>query len=108
MLEDFMAVDDSSFKTLLSRSETHDIFAHSPLDNPLQANESAAANEKDVGGVHTDIFLLRMLAPALGRDVANGPFQNLQQRLLNAFTRDVSRDGNILGLTGDFINLINI
>jgi len=30
-------------------------------------------------------FLLRMLATALGRDVADRAFQNLQQRLLHAF-----------------------
>jgi hypothetical protein len=46
--------------------------------------------------------------PPLRRHVANRPFQDLQQRLLHAFARDVPRDGHVFRLARDLVNLINI
>src|SRR5579875_2642546 len=49
-----------------------------------------------------------MLAAPLRRHVSNRSFEDFQQRLLNAFTRNVSRDRWILVLAADFIDLIYI
>ena len=58
--------------------------------------------------VHADVFLLRMLAPALRRDVADRAFENFQQRLLHAFAGHVARDGHVFRLARDLVNLVNI
>ena len=44
----------------------------------FQANESAAADEQNVAGIHRCKFLMRMLASTLWRNIGNGSFQNLQ------------------------------
>ncbi len=48
------------------------------------------------------------LRPPCGGHAANGAFQNLQQRLLHAFAGDVARDGDVLGLARDLVNLVNV
>ena len=42
------------------------------------------ADEEDVRGVHLDVLLLGMLAPALGRHVGHGALEHLQEGLLHA------------------------
>ncbi len=49
-----------------------------------------------------------MLAPALGRDVAGAAFENFQERLLHAFTRDVARDADVIGLAADLVDLVDV
>jgi hypothetical protein len=49
-----------------------------------------------------------VLAAALGRDVANGAFEDLQQGLLHALARNVAGDGHVLSLARDLVNLVNI
>ena len=49
-----------------------------------------------------------MLSAALGRNTGNRAFQDLQKRLLNALARNVSRDRNILGLSADLVDLVDI
>jgi hypothetical protein len=61
-------------------------------DDLFQAGEGAAADEQDVGRVHLQEFLLRMLAPALRRNGGGGAFHQLEQRLLHALARHVARD----------------
>jgi hypothetical protein len=73
----------------------------SPTNAPPQMNRMSL-------GVHADVFLLGMLAAALRRHVANRAFEDLQQRLLHAFARNVARDGDVLGLARDLVNLVNI
>ena len=41
-------------------------------------DERPAANKQNVRRVHADVFLLRMFAPALGRNVADRAFQDFQ------------------------------
>jgi hypothetical protein len=72
-----------------------------PTNAPPQMNKMPL-------GVHLDVFLLRMLASALRRHVANGALQDFQQRLLHAFARNVARDGNVFGLARDLVDLVNI
>ena len=59
-------------------------------------------------GIDADVFLLRMLAAALRRNVADGAFENLQQRLLHAFAGNIARDRNVLRLAGDLVDLVDV
>ena len=55
------------------------------LHDFIETDKSAATDEQNFFGVDLDVFLVRMLAPALRRDVAGAAFENFQQRLLHAF-----------------------
>jgi hypothetical protein len=48
------------------------------------------------------------LRPPLGRDVGDGPLQDLEERLLHPFARHVARDGRVLGLPGDLVDLVDV
>ena len=58
--------------------------------------------------VDLDKFLVRVLAPALRRDIGDRTLDNLQQRLLHALAGNVARDGGILALAGDLVDLVDI
>ncbi len=73
----------------------------SPTKAPPQMNRM-------FDGVYRSELLVRMLAAALGRHIGDGAFQNLQQRLLDAFAGDVARDGRVLVLTADLVDLVYI
>jgi hypothetical protein len=75
---------------------------------PFSPSNAPAADKQDVGGINLHVILLRVFAPALGRNVGDGAFQDLQQRLLHAFARYVARDAGRIGLAGDLINLVNV
>ena len=49
-----------------------------------------------------------MLASALRRDVGNRALDDLQKRLLDALAGDVARNGGILALAGDLVDLVHI
>ncbi|OPY10962.1 MAG: hypothetical protein A4E67_00381 [Syntrophaceae bacterium PtaB.Bin038] len=49
-----------------------------------------------------------MLAPALGRDVRQGPLDDLEQRLLDALAGDVPGDGGAARLAGDLVDLVDV
>ena len=48
-----------------------------------------------------------MLAAALRRHIDHRALQNLQQRLLHALARDVARDGGVVALAGDLVDLVD-
>ena len=82
--------------------------ADAPLDDLLEADERAAADEQDVGRVDLQELLLRVLAAALGRHVGDGALDDLQQRLLHALAGDVAGDGGVLALAGDLVDLVDV
>src|SRR5256886_15721739 len=90
------------------RAETDRAPADALLDHFLQAVERAAADEKDVGRVDLDEILVGVLAAALWRDVRDSALDDLQQRLLDAFAADVSRDRRVVGLAGDLVDLVDV
>src|SRR5262249_53760043 len=96
------------FFLLLAGAEAHGLLADAPGHDFFQSREGAPADEEDGGGVDRGEFLMRMLAPALGRNVGDGAFQDLEQRLLHAFAADVAGDGGVLVLAADFVDLIYI
>src|SRR6266852_8665835 len=82
--------------------------AEALLDDALQAVEGAAADEQDVGGVDLEELLVGVLAAALRRDVGDGALQDLEQRLLHPFSRDVTGDGRVVRLARDLVDLVDV
>src|SRR5690606_20724226 len=74
----------------------------------FEADERAATDEQDFFRVDLDVLLMWMFAPALRRHIANGALENFQQRLLDAFTRDIARNANVIGLAANLVDLIYI
>src|SRR5205814_9253607 len=77
-------------------------------DDVVQPDKGAAANEENVGSVDLDVLLLGMFASTLGRDVANRPFQHLEQGLLDAFTAHVAGNADVLAGLGDLVDFVDI
>ena len=82
--------------------------ADAALDDLVEAGERTTADEQDVRGVDLDELLVRVLAPALRRHRRGRALEDLQQRLLHAFARDVARDRRVLGLAGDLVDLVDV
>src|SRR5207237_1828869 len=78
------------------------------LDDVLQPAERAAADEEDVRGVDLEEFLLRVLAAALRRHVGDGALDDLEQRLLHAFARDIARAAGMLRLARYLVDLVGV
>ena len=89
-------------------AKTHHFLADAFLDDLIEADERAAANEQNFLSIDLDIFLVRMFPAALGRNIAGAAFEDFQKRLLNAFARNVARDRDVVGLAGDLVNLVDI
>src|SRR5262245_5337913 len=49
-----------------------------------------------------------MLASALRGNIRDGSFQNLQQRLLDAFTRNVAGDRRVFVFLGNLVDFVDI
>ena len=77
-------------------------------DDLVEPDEGAAADEENLLGVDLDVFLMRMLAAALRRDVAGGAFENFQQRLLHAFAANIAGDGDVVGLAADLVDFVDV
>src|SRR5918997_1730624 len=90
------------------RLEAERLVAHAALDDLLQPDERAAADEEDVGRVDGEELLVRVLAAALRRDVGDRAFENLQKRLLDALARHVARDRGVLVLAANLIDLVDV
>ena len=78
------------------------------LDDLFQAHKGSPAEEEDVGRVHRSEFLVRMFSPSLRRNVGDGTFQNLEQRLLDALAGDVPSDGRVFVLLRNLVDLVDI
>src|SRR5262249_13174858 len=89
-------------------AEAHLLATGALADDVFQAHEGAAAAGEDVGRVDLEELLLRMLSAALGRHARHRAFDDLQERLLHAFARDVARDRGILGLARDLVDLVDV
>ena len=88
--------------------EAERLLADAPLDRLVEADERAAADEQDVGRVDLEELLVRVLAAALRRHVGDRAFEDLQQRLLDAFARHVARDRRVLVLAADLVDLVDV
>ena len=88
--------------------EAERLVAQPSLDHFFQSDERAAADEKNVGRVDREEFLVRMFASALRRNVGDRAFENLQQRLLHAFTGNVARDRRVLILAANLVDFVDV
>ena len=73
----------------------------------LYALERTTADKEYVLGVDVDEFLLGMLAATLRRNIDNIALKEFQHSLLHSLSGHVARDGGIVRLARDFVNLIN-
>ena len=90
------------------RTETHILVRRTVEDGLVDAIESAAADEQDVRRVDLEHFLVGMLAAALRRNAGNGPFEDLQQGLLDAFTGNVTSNGRVFRFAGNLIDFVDV
>ena len=90
------------------RVKANSLFTNAVSNNLIQANKSAATDEQDIGGINVNKLLLRMLTASCWRNTSNRTLKNLQECLLNTFTRDVTSNREVLGLTSNLINLIDV
>src|SRR3954452_6489375 len=89
-------------------AESHRVLPDPLADDLLQVGERAAADEEDVRRVDREELLVRVLAPALGRHRGDRSLEDLQQRLLDALTGDVARDGRVVRLARDLVDLVDV
>src|SRR5277367_2107037 len=89
-------------------SETQTAFADPIGDDLLQPSECARHDEQHVGRIDLNELLVRVLAAALRRHRRLGSLQNLQQRLLHAFSGDIASDRWVLALAGDLVDLVDV
>ena len=88
--------------------EAQTALADALTDDVGQADERAAQDEQDVRRVDVDELLLGVLAPALRRHGGLGALDDLQQRLLHALARHIARDGEVFGLAGNLVDLVDV
>ena len=74
----------------------------------FEAGKGATADEQDVGRIDLKEFLLWMLAAALRRHRGHGSFHDLEQSLLDTFSRHVARDRRIVGLARNLVDFVDI
>ncbi len=56
--------------------EAHHFLANSFLDDLIETDKGAAANKENFLGVDLDVFLVRMFAAALRRNIAGAAFED--------------------------------
>src|SRR5688500_10186524 len=88
--------------------EAQRLLPGAPFDLLVEPDERAAADEEDVRRVDLEELLVRMFASPLRRDVGDRAFEDLQQRLLDAFTRDIPRDRRVFVLAADLVDFVDI
>ena len=77
-------------------------------DNLFQAGKCTAADKQDVGGIHLNKILIRVLAPTLRRYGCHRAFNQFQQSLLHALARHIAGNRGVVALTGNLVDFVNI
>src|ERR1044072_9858478 len=88
--------------------EPERLVAQTTLDHFFETDERTAADEENVGSVDREEFLVRMFATTLWRNIRDSAFENLQQRLLHALTRNVARDRRVLILATNLVDFVDL
>ena len=88
--------------------KAHALVAHAIGDDLVQTHKGTAADKQDVGRIDLQQLLLGMFAAAGGRNACHRALKNLKQCLLNALARDITGDGEVLGLAGDLVDLVHV
>jgi hypothetical protein len=74
----------------------------------LKAGKCTTGNEEDVGRVNLQEISAGILPSGILGDVDHVALNNLQQRVLNTFSGNVSADRYIAAAASDFIRLVNV
>ncbi len=83
--------------------------AHTPRDDIFDTGEHPANDEENVLRVDLDELLMRVLAPALRRDVRHRAFDDLQERLLHTLAADIAREGGVVAtLARGLVDLVDV
>src|SRR5713226_294859 len=90
------------------RTEADAALLRPAADDLLKSIERPAANEQDIGRIHLHEVLVGVLASALGRNRGDRPFDEIQERLLHAFARNVPGDRRVVGLPRDLVDLVDV
>ena len=88
--------------------KSHHFLPDAFLNDFIEADERAAANEKNLLGINLNVLLMRMLASALWRNIARAAFQDFQQSLLHAFARDITRNAYVVSFAADLVDLVDV
>src|SRR6185312_5684403 len=67
-----------------------------------------AADEENISGINRREFLVRMLPTALRRNIGDRALEDLQERLLYTLTGHIARDGRILILAANLVDLVDV
>ena len=89
-------------------AKAHYFLADALLNDLIQPNKCPATNEENLLSVDLDVFLVRMFAAALGRDIARAALQNFQKRLLHSFAGHVTSDTHVIGLASNLIDFVDV
>ena len=89
-------------------TEAHFLSADSACYDFVDPFKRAADNEKNVGSVDFDVFLLRMFSATGRRNICYRSFNDFEKRLLDAFTADVAGDRSIFRFARDFVYLVDV
>src|SRR5450830_1625279 len=90
------------------RRETYAALYRTLGNDLCQAIKRTTTNKHDVGRVNLHEILVRMLAPALWRHRCHSAFDQLEQRLLHAFTGDITGNRWIVRFTRNLVDFIDI
>ena len=82
--------------------------SHAPLNDLLEAYKSAATDEQDISRIDLIELLVGMFSATLRGNIGDCSFENLQQRLLDAFSRNISRNRRIFILSRNLIYFIDV
>src|SRR5215472_5902031 len=89
-------------------AKAHRLAGDAPADDVVEPHKCTTAYEKDIGGVDLEEFLLRVLAPALGRDRRHGALDDLEERLLDALAGHVAGNRRIVTLARDLVDFVDV
>jgi len=89
---------------MAARAEAEHFLAAAFLDDLVEAHIGSTADKENLLGADLDVFLVRMLATALGRDVARRALEDFEQRLLHPFAAHIAGDRDVVGLAPDLVD----
>ena len=78
------------------------------LNNIFQTDKCATTDKEDIRRIDLNKLLLRVFSASFWRDARDRPFNNLEQRLLDTLTGNISRNRRIISFSGNLIDLIDI
>src|SRR5262249_17968454 len=91
-----------------AEANAHVVAGEALLDVVLEPFEGTATDEQDVGGIDLKEVLVRVLPAALWRHVRHAPFDDLEERLLDALAGDIPRDAGVVALARDLVDLVDV